>query len=173
MRSIINKYGQDSTMIFCNRKRDIQVLLSSLERHEFSAVGLHGDMSQYLRNEALEKFKAGEVNIMVASDVAARGIDISGMGLVINFDVPSNSEDYVHRIGRTGRAGCSGRAVMIVNKNSDIDARNLKDIEKLTNQTIKNVSQVYNKEIANHRKAETAKVIGFGENMPVFFNVFA
>ena len=172
MRSAINKYGQDSTMIFCNRKRDIRVLLSSLARHDYAAVGLHGDMPQYLRNEALEQFKTGEVKIMVASDVAARGIDISGMGLVINFDVPSNAEDYVHRIGRTGRAGCSGRAIMIVGEGCKIDAKNLSDIEKLTKQSIKDESDVYAREVAESRRPP-APVVGFGEFRPKFFDLFA
>jgi len=101
-------------IIFCNRKRDISILISSLKRHGFKAGGLHGDMAQSQRNQMLEDFKSGKVAVLVASDVAARGLDVDGLGLVINFDVPVNAEDYVHRVGRTGRAGKAGIAITFV-----------------------------------------------------------
>jgi superfamily II DNA/RNA helicase len=96
--------------VFCNRKRDVAILQTSLKKHGFNAGALHGDMSQPARMETLEKFKQGEIQILVASDVAARGLDIVDMSHVFNFDVPFSPEDYVHRIGRTGRAGKTGHS---------------------------------------------------------------
>ncbi|MGH7051398.1 MAG: DEAD/DEAH box helicase, partial [Acetobacteraceae bacterium] len=97
-------------LIFCNRKRDVDILLRSLLRHHFDAGALHGDMSQPVRFATLEKFRGGEIRLLVCSDVAARGLDIGGLSHVFNFDVPHHAEDYVHRIGRTGRAGREGHA---------------------------------------------------------------
>ncbi|MED5367427.1 MAG: DEAD/DEAH box helicase, partial [Pseudomonadota bacterium] len=110
LRGLLDSEDVKNALIFCNRKRDIGVLQRSLVRHGYNAVSLHGDMSQPARLETLEKFKNDEADLMVASDVAARGLDIKGLSHVFNFDVPSNPEDYVHRIGRTGRAGSEGRA---------------------------------------------------------------
>jgi superfamily II DNA/RNA helicase len=98
------------------------------------AVAIHGDKSQQERMAALDAFKKNEIDILVATDVAARGLDISDLPCVINYDLPYNAEDYVHRIGRTGRAGASGDAISIY---SDKDERLLADIEKLIKQTIK------------------------------------
>ena len=100
----------ETAIIFCNRKRDVDILDKSLRKHGFNAAGLHGDMDQASRSETLESFKDGKINFLVASDVAARGIDIDDLPVVFNFDVPLHSEDYIHRIGRTGRAGREGRA---------------------------------------------------------------
>ena len=94
-------------------------MVKSLTTHGFSVVALHGDMTQSARLEALQRFKDGEVPLMIASDVAARGLDIAGLSHVFNFDVPNHAEDYVHRIGRTGRAGKSGRAFTIASSKDD------------------------------------------------------
>ena len=94
-----------NAIIFCNRKRDVATVARSLERHGFDAGALHGDMDQKSRTETLDRFRAGSLAILVASDVAARGLDIPAVSHVFNFDVPTHAEDYVHRIGRTGRAG--------------------------------------------------------------------
>jgi superfamily II DNA/RNA helicase len=110
LRRLIRAEQVKNALIFCNRKRDVDVLHRSLERHGFDVAALHGDMPQSRRTETLEKFKRGDVSLLVASDVAARGLDIVGMSHVFNFDVPLHAEDYVHRIGRTGRAGREGRA---------------------------------------------------------------
>src|ERR1700757_1744651 len=99
-----------NAIIFCNRKKDVDILYKSLVKHGFDAVALHGDMAQAKRTETLARFKNGETRLLVASDVAARGLDIQGLSHVFNFDVPIHAEDYVHRIGRTGRAGMKGRA---------------------------------------------------------------
>ena len=128
LRGLLDSEDVKNALIFCNRKRDIGVLQRSLVRHGYNAVSLHGDMSQPARLETLEKFKNDEADLMVASDVAARGLDIKGLSHVFNFDVPSNPEDYVHRIGRTGRAGSEGRAFTLATPE---DARYLANIVKL------------------------------------------
>jgi superfamily II DNA/RNA helicase len=110
LRNIIASEEVKNALVFCNRKRDVDVLAKSLKTHGFSAAGLHGDMVQSMRTETLESFKAGKITYLVATDVAGRGIDIQGMSHVFNFDVPFHAEDYIHRIGRTGRAGAGGRA---------------------------------------------------------------
>ena len=110
LRRLIRKEDVQNALIFCNRKRDVDILYKSLARHHFSVGALHGDMAQPVRFATLEKFKAGEIRLLVCSDVAARGLDIGGLSHVFNFDVPHHAEDYVHRIGRTGRAGRDGRA---------------------------------------------------------------
>jgi superfamily II DNA/RNA helicase len=110
LRALIASEDVKNALIFCNRKRDVDILQRSLSRHGFDAAALHGDMSQPKRTETLERFKAGEIRLLVASDVAARGLDIQGLSHVFCFDVPYHAEDYVHRIGRTGRAGLSGRS---------------------------------------------------------------
>ena len=128
LRRLLRNEDVKNAVIFCNRKRDIGVLIRSLTRHGFDAVALHGDMSQSARLEALQKFKDGEVPLLIASDVAARGLDIAGLSRMFNFDVPSSAEDYVHRIGRTGRAGKSGRAFTIAAGKDD--QRYISAIEK-------------------------------------------
>jgi superfamily II DNA/RNA helicase len=112
LRRLIAQEGEavKSALVFCNRKRDVDIVFRSMERHGYSVAALHGDMAQPVRMETLQKFKDGSVQFMVCSDVAARGLDIPAVSHVFNFDVPSNAEDYVHRIGRTGRAGRSGKA---------------------------------------------------------------
>jgi superfamily II DNA/RNA helicase len=110
LRRLIRDQDIKNAIVFCNRKRDVAVLQGSLKKHGFNAGALHGDMSQPARMETLEKFKQGEIQILVASDVAARGLDIVDMSHVFNFDVPFSPEDYVHRIGRTGRAGKTGHS---------------------------------------------------------------
>jgi len=110
LRRLIKEQDIKNAIVFCNRKRDVAILQTSLKKHGFNAGALHGDMSQPARMETLEKFKAGEIQILVASDVAARGLDIVDMSHVFNFDVPFSPEDYVHRIGRTGRAGKVGHS---------------------------------------------------------------
>src|SRR6202000_986655 len=103
----------NNAIIFCNRKREVAVLYKSLQKHGFSVGALHGDMDQSARTAALEQFRKGEIPLLVASDVAARGLDIPDVSHGFNFDVPHHADDYVHRIGRTGRAGRSGAAITI------------------------------------------------------------
>jgi len=113
LRRLIHSENVDNALVFCNRKRDVDLLNKSLRKHGFSVAALHGDMSQPARLETLQAFKEGQTRILVASDVAARGLDLPKVSHVFNFDVPIHAEDYVHRIGRTGRAGRAGRALTI------------------------------------------------------------
>jgi superfamily II DNA/RNA helicase len=122
-----------NAIIFCNRKREVALLHRSLQKHGFSAVALHGDMEQPARTAALDQFRKGEMPLLVASDVAARGLDIPEVSHVFNFDVPHHPDDYVHRIGRTGRAGRSGTAISIV---TPADEKSISAIEKLIGQVI-------------------------------------
>jgi superfamily II DNA/RNA helicase len=122
-----------TAIIFCNRKTTVRELNKSLKKHRFRSGEIHGDMEQSERIAELDRFKAGEINILVASDVAARGLDIKGVSHVFNFDAPWHPDDYVHRIGRTGRAGATGVAYTLV---APEDAENVANIEKLTGQTI-------------------------------------
>ena len=117
-----------NAIIFCNRKRDVQVVYRSLEKHGFSVGALHGDLDQRARMAALDAFRNDQVQLLVCSDVAARGLDIPDVSHVINYDAPHHAEDYVHRIGRTGRAGKTGAAWTIVTR---ADTRSIDEIEKL------------------------------------------
>jgi superfamily II DNA/RNA helicase len=137
LRFLIKSEDVKNALIFCNRKRDVAIVHKSLVAHGFDAGALHGDMAQSARTETLAKFKANELRLMVCSDVAARGLDIKGLSHVFNFDVPTHSEDYVHRIGRTGRAGMSGRAFMLATND---DAKFLAGIEKLIGTKIPEVA---------------------------------
>ena len=128
-----------NAIIFCNRKRDVAILHKSLQKHGFSVAALHGDMDQPARMTALEQFRKGELPLLVASDVAARGLDIPEVSHVFNFDVPHHSDDYVHRIGRTGRAGRLGTAISIV---SPADQKSMQAIEKLIGQAIPKTGQI-------------------------------
>ncbi|HWK15439.1 MAG TPA: DEAD/DEAH box helicase [Rhizobiaceae bacterium] len=125
--------GLKNAIIFCNRKVDVSELFRSLVKHDFDAGALHGDMDQRARMAMLAAFRDGKLKLLVASDVAARGLDIPDVSHVFNFDVPIHAEDYVHRIGRTGRAGRSGKAFTIVTRS---DTKYLDAILKLTNQQI-------------------------------------
>ena len=122
-----------NAIIFCNRKRDVSELFRSLVKHDFDAGALHGDMDQRARMAMLQGFRDNKLKLLVASDVAARGLDIPDVSHVFNFDVPIHAEDYVHRIGRTGRAGRSGKAFTIVTRS---DTKYVDAIEKLTGQKI-------------------------------------
>jgi superfamily II DNA/RNA helicase len=122
-----------NAIIFCNRKREVAQLHRSLVRHGFNAAALHGDMSQPERMAALDSFRKGDVSLLIASDVAARGLDIPDVSHIFNFDVPFHADDYVHRIGRTGRAGRSGIAISIV---TAADSKSVAAIEKLIGQSI-------------------------------------
>jgi superfamily II DNA/RNA helicase len=133
LRRLIRREQVTNALIFCNRKIEVDILYKSLKKHGFSVGALHGDMDQSQRFATLNAFKANELQLLVCSDVAARGLDIGGLSHVFNFDVPFHSEDYVHRIGRTGRAGREGHAYSIATAD---DARNVAAIEKLTGKAI-------------------------------------
>ncbi|MET0373164.1 MAG: DEAD/DEAH box helicase [Rhizorhabdus sp.] len=133
LRSLLRVEDVTSALVFSNRKTTVRDLAQSLGRDGFKAGQIHGDMEQPERLRELERFKAGEINILVASDVAARGLDVKGVSHVFNFDVPWHPDDYVHRIGRTGRGGATGKAITLVTPE---DAEAIEAIEKLTGHKI-------------------------------------
>ena len=157
LRALIRVQDVKNALIFCNRKRDVGVLHRSLERHGFNAGALHGDMDQYQRMDTLDKFKSDDIRFLVCSDVAARGLDIPAVSHVINFDVPTHAEDYVHRIGRTGRAGLSGHAITLA---APEDGKYIAMIEKLAG---KEIARIDIDEIAGAQlKEESGKGRGRG-----------
>lgn len=139
--SILKLHPGTSAIVFCNRKKDVDILSLSLNKHGFKSMPLHGDLTQSLRNETLERFRNEKGMILIASDIAARGIDIDDLPLVVNFDLPINAEDYVHRIGRTGRVGKKGLAFSFI---TDKDTKKFKAIQKLTGMTPENFELVLN-----------------------------
>jgi len=130
LRGMIESEAEKCTnaIIFCNRKMDVDVVAKSMQKHGLDASPIHGDLEQSKRMETLDNFRSGELRFLVASDVAARGLDVPNVSHVFNYDVPSHAEDYVHRIGRTGRAGKLGTAMMICTPRDD---KNFADIERL------------------------------------------
>lgn len=135
LRAIIRAEGAACTnaIIFCNRKMDVDVVAKSLKQHGFNASPIHGDLDQSVRTRTLDGFRDGSVHLLIASDVAARGLDIPAVSHVFNFDVPSHPEDYVHRIGRTGRAGREGKSFTL---STPADAKYLAAIEALIGKPI-------------------------------------
>jgi superfamily II DNA/RNA helicase len=133
LRRLVRDNGVKNAIVFCNRKHDVDIVAKSLQKHGFNAAPLHGDLDQSIRTRTLEGFRAGRIDLLVASDVAARGLDIPAVSHVFNFDVPYHPDDYVHRIGRTGRAGRSGHTYMLVTPR---DEKYVDAIRKLTGNTI-------------------------------------
>ncbi|MBV1917491.1 MAG: DEAD/DEAH box helicase [Sphingomonadaceae bacterium] len=133
LRSLLDSEDMTTAIIFANRKTTVRELNKSLSGHGYSSGEIHGDMDQASRIAELDRFKAGEINILCASDVAARGLDIKGVSHIFNFDTPWHPDDYVHRIGRTGRAGASGKAFTLV---AAEDAEAIANVEKLTGMKI-------------------------------------
>jgi superfamily II DNA/RNA helicase len=152
LRKILREHPKLNVVVFCNRKRDIDELKRSLSRHKFSVGAMHGDMEQEMRNKTLQAFKAGEINILIASDVLARGVDIEGLGMVVNFNVPLQVEDYIHRIGRTGRADMKGLAFTLVNPK---EGALLKNIEAHLGTTL--LTETFEEEKAEKITAEKNK----------------
>jgi superfamily II DNA/RNA helicase len=140
-----------NAIVFCNRKRDVKSVDQILRRKGVNARALHGDLPQSVRTSTLNEFREGKINILVASDVAARGLDIDDMSHVFNFDVPTHADDYIHRIGRTGRAGRTGYAYTIATAD---DSKYIKQIEKLIGNKIENFED---KNISKNKKEETNK----------------
>lgn len=133
LEKLIRDENVSNAFIFCNRKRDIDGLVKYLKSKGFKVGSMHGDMVQKARTDTLDAFKAGEISLLVCSDVAARGIDVQGLSHVFNYDVPFNADDYVHRIGRTGRAGMNGRAWMLATNSEE---KALAAIERLIKKPI-------------------------------------
>ncbi len=133
LRRLIRRETITNAIIFCNRKTDVDIVHKSLTKHGFSVSALHGDLPQPVRTKTLESFRAGEIQLLCASDVAARGLDIPAVSHIFNFDVPIHADDYIHRIGRTGRAGRAGHALMLAGPG---DFKYIGAIEKLTGMTM-------------------------------------
>ncbi|MGU9981867.1 DEAD/DEAH box helicase [Phreatobacter sp. HK31-P] len=148
-----------NAIIFCNRKSEVATVYKSLQKHDFSVAALHGDMDQSARTAALTAFRDGKTQLLVASDVAARGLDIPEVSHVFNFDTPHHAEDYVHRIGRTGRAGRLGTAITIVTPE---DGKLLAAIEKLIGQPIEWAGDPITDEEAGEARRERRGSTGRG-----------
>ncbi|MFZ1479752.1 MAG: DEAD/DEAH box helicase, partial [Paracoccaceae bacterium] len=148
LRQLIKDEGETCTnaIVFCNRKMDVDVVAKSLKSHGFNAAPIHGDLEQSQRTKTLDAFRDGSLHILVASDVAARGLDIPAVSHIFNFDVPSHPEDYLHRIGRTGRAGRMGKAFTI---SVPSDGKYLSAIESLVKMEIPRVALPEGMDLAN------------------------
>jgi superfamily II DNA/RNA helicase len=157
LKHLIVKNGITQAFVFVNSKLGCARLARSLEREGLKTSALHGDKSQDERLKALEAFKSGEVDLLICTDVAARGLDIKDVPAVFNFDVPYNAEDYVHRIGRTGRAGASGLAISFV---SATDAKLIGDIEKLIKTKVELEAVEFEDGYSSKRQE------GFGDSLP-------
>jgi superfamily II DNA/RNA helicase len=132
LRALIGSPDVRNGIVFCNRKTEVDVVAKSLRKHGFDASPIHGDLDQSTRMKTLDSFRKGDLKLLVASDVAARGLDIPDVSHIFNYDVPHHADDYVHRIGRTGRAGKSGQTFMII---TPADGRSLDKVLKLTGKT--------------------------------------
>jgi superfamily II DNA/RNA helicase len=132
LRSLIASTEVKNGIVFCNRKSEVDIVAKSLKKHGFDAAAIHGDLEQSQRTKTLDSFRKGELALLVASDVAARGLDIPEVTHVFNYDVPHHADDYVHRIGRTGRAGKSGDSITLV---TPADGRNLDKVIRLIGKT--------------------------------------
>ena len=159
LKTLLCIYDVKSAVIFCNKKTDVHKVSKFLNKNNFKTVCLHGDMNQSLRIKSLDKFKDRSAKILIASDVAARGIDIDNLSHVFNYDVPNNPEDYIHRIGRTGRAGKKGKAYTIFDKSDD---KNILLIEKLIKAKVKKIDI---NQIVSSKNLSNQKLIRVKKNM--------
>ena len=155
LRALIDREGDKCTnaIVFCNRKVDVDIVAKSLTKYGYDAAPIHGDLDQSQRTRTLDGFRAGDLRFLIASDVAARGLDVPAVSHVFNFDVPSHAEDYVHRIGRTGRAGRDGKALMICIPR---DEKNLGAIEDLLQKPIPRIDNPLQSGAAPEAESETA-----------------
>lgn len=168
---VIDAYNVNLALIFCNTKKSVDYVAKHLKKLDFSVDSLHGDMTQKTRDKVMNKFKNGNIDILVATDVAARGLDIENVDVIVNYDVPQNHDDYVHRIGRTARAGKTGFAFMLVSRdeisrfNNIRKANNTKIIEKEL-PTPEKVEYIKNKRILDN-----ALRLSKNENLDGYVNV--
>ena len=150
---LIEAYDVKRALIFCNTKKSVDYVAKHLKKQDFKVDSLHGDMTQQTRDKVMNKFKNGNINILVATDVAARGLDIADVEVIVNYDVPQNRDDYIHRIGRTARAGKNGFAFNLVSKD---------EISRFTNIRKQNVGKIIEKEfptIQQIKKIKTKKIL--------------
>lgn len=145
---LLDTHESPLTIVFCNTKRTVDEVTEDLVTRGFSADRLHGDISQPVRTRVMNAFRNGAVSVLVATDVAARGLDVENVGLVINYDLPFDAEDYVHRIGRTGRAGRSGKAIALV---AGRDVYKLQTIQRHTKQKVERFRVPTLDELEEHR----------------------
>lgn len=165
LRALIEKEGDslDNAIIFCNRKTDVDIVAKSFKKYGIDSAPIHGDLDQSQRNATLERFRNGKIKILVASDVAARGLDVPSVTHVFNFDVPGHPEDYVHRIGRTGRAGRDGKAIMLVEPR---DEKNFEDVERLINNAIPRMDNPFGNPKADEAKPAKDKPVEAKSDVP-------
>jgi superfamily II DNA/RNA helicase len=157
LRELVGRADVKNGIVFCNRKTEVDVVAKSLRTHGFDAAAIHGDLDQSTRTRTLESFRKGELRLLVASDVAARGLDIPDVSHVFNYDVPHHADDYVHRIGRTGRAGKTGETFMIV---TPADGRQLDKVLKLIGKTLAELPMDLDWDAARERGERQKKVHG-------------
>ena len=157
LKLVISEYQDSSMIIFCNTKRMVDALVDELAQDGYRAEGLHGDMSQSMRSKVMDAFKKGRCKMLLATDVAARGIDVYDLDLVINFDLPQDNEYYIHRIGRTGRAGRSGLALTIIGGSSQ--ERTLRDIQRYLKCNIEKLNIPSTEKIKSRREMDFAQKI--------------
>ena len=139
---IFEAYGIKSALIFCNTKSGVDFVFKNLKKSGYSVDALHGDMSQKTRDRVMNKFRNGNVRFLVATDVAARGLDISNLDVIVNYDVPQNMDSYTHRIGRTARAGNAGYAFTLVAKQDEHSFRIIKSHAKITEKHVPSDSEI-------------------------------
>ncbi len=157
LRELVNRPDVKNGIVFCNRKSEVDVVAKSLRTHGLDAAPIHGDLDQTTRTRTLDNFRKGELRLLVASDVAARGLDIPDVSHVFNYDVPHHADDYVHRIGRTGRAGKSGQTFMIA---TPADSRNLDKVIKLIGEAPTELSMELDWAEARERGERQRKTLG-------------
>ncbi|WCL50363.1 DEAD/DEAH box helicase [Leptospira sp. GIMC2001] len=162
LSSVVRQTAMKSVIVFCNTKKVVDDTVVSLRRTGLQADAIHGDLSQAQRNQVLNAFRRGSLNVLVATDVAARGIDVSNVDAVFNYDIPADRENYVHRIGRTGRAGKSGQAISFVTNSSEL--RKIRGIEKFSKVTMIKKSPPSSKEI---RASYIDNLAGLAESLSV------
>ena len=154
LTDLIRSEKVSNAIIFCNRKTTVRELNQSLQRAGFRAGEIHGDIDQSTRQKQLEAFKNGDIDLLVASDVAARGLDVKGVSHVFNFDAPWHPDDYIHRIGRTGRAGAKGKAFTFVTK---ADEEAIESIEKLIGNKIERLGKIEAPSAGEEERAPTRR----------------
>lgn len=145
---LIEAYDVNLALIFCNTKKSVDFVAKHLKKQEFKVDSLHGDMTQQTRDKVMNKFRNGNISILVATDVAARGLDIANVDVIINYDVPQNTDDYIHRIGRTGRAGNEGLAFTLVSKD---------EISRFNTIKKENPGKIIEKDLPTHREIDLIK----------------
>ena len=165
MQYLLLAYEPKASMIFCNTKKMVDDLTEILSSKGFKVAGLHGDMKQSQRSYVMDKFKSGKINVLIATDVAARGIDVSGIDVVFNFDLPQDNEYYIHRIGRTGRAGKSGTAYTLISNRKQI--YDLKALSKYIKAEIKEKELPEKTDIVNNKISKVVNKIISSSQQPL------